>query len=133
MNMLMVTAGIIEENGKFLIAKRKDGDHLANKWEFPGGKIEDGETPEECLKRELNEEFGIETEIGEFVGESQFRYPNQNVTLLGYIVRYISGDFQLNAHKEMKWVKLEDINQVDFANADIPIIEKLKKRIILKS
>ena len=65
--MTTVTCAIIENNGKILIARRAKGQKLAGKWEFPGGKVEDRESPEECLKRELEEEFAIQDEVGEFI------------------------------------------------------------------
>ena len=67
-----VAAAIIEKDGKILIAKRKKGSSLAGKWEFPGGKIEPGESPEECLKREMKEEFDIEALAGDFFCSSKF-------------------------------------------------------------
>jgi len=70
--MVKVTAAIIEKDGKVLIARRRKGSHLEGKWEFPGGKIEQKETPEECLKRELNEEFGIEAQIDEFICSNRY-------------------------------------------------------------
>lgn len=70
--MIDVTAAVIENNSLILSAKRAKGKHLESFWEFPGGKVEPGGTPEECLKRELREEFHIGTEIGEFVAESIF-------------------------------------------------------------
>ena len=69
--MITVTCAIIERNGKILIARRAEGQKLAGKWEFPGGKVEDGESPGECLKRELEEEFGIQSEVREFWGSGQ--------------------------------------------------------------
>lgn len=69
--MKQVTAAVIEKDGRVLIAQRKTGDALAGKWEFPGGKLEPGETPEACLRRELREEFGVETEIGDFICSSE--------------------------------------------------------------
>ena len=72
--LISVTAAILVRDGKILIAQRKSSDHLAGKWEFPGGKIEYGETPEDCLKRELHEEFGIDTRIGVFLAESVYHY-----------------------------------------------------------
>ena len=126
MKIIDVTAAIIEKDGKFLIAKRKKGTHQENKWEFPGGKVESNETLENCLKRELKEEFGIETEIGEFIGDNTFDYGEKTIRLLAFNARYISGEFQLNAHDEIKWITLEEFNQFDFAPADIPIINKIK-------
>lgn len=96
MKTVDVTAAIIEKDGKFLIAKRKKGKHLENKWEFPGGKVELGESHEECLARELEEEFGVITGIAEFVAEGLFDYGDVKIRLLGYRAKYISGYFFIN-------------------------------------
>ena len=125
MKHIDVTAAVIEREGRFLIAKRKPGKHMEHKWEFPGGKIEPLETPGQCLLRELKEEFGIETEIGDFMTESIFEYDDRIVRLLGYDVKYISGDFELNDHSEIKWVFPHEFDQYDFAPADLPIIQKI--------
>ncbi len=73
--MIIVTCAVIERNNQVLIAKRKRGNPLENKWEFPGGKIEPGETPEECLKREPWEEFGIDASVKDFLCSSSYDYP----------------------------------------------------------
>ncbi len=125
MEIIDVTAAIIEKDGKFLIAKRAKGKHLEGKWEFPGGKIEKNETPEECLTRELQEEFGILAKIGDFVAESLFQYGDRNIRLLGYRAKYISGEFRLNAHDDIKWILLNEFSGFDFAEADLPLIEKI--------
>ncbi|MEX1064072.1 MAG: (deoxy)nucleoside triphosphate pyrophosphohydrolase [Candidatus Paceibacterota bacterium] len=125
MKTIDVTAGIINRNGKFLIAKRKKGKHLEGKWEFPGGKIEALETPEECLQRELEEEFGVKVAVADFVAESIFNYGDRVIRLLGYRAEYVSGDFKLNAHDEIKWITTDEFSKFDFAEADLPIIEKL--------
>ena len=125
MKTIDVTAAIIEKDGKFLIAKRKKGKHLENKWEFPGGKIEELETPEECLARELEEEFGIIAEIADFITESFFDYGDRKIRLLGYRAKYISGEFRLNAHDDIKWVSANEFIEFDFAEADLPLIEKI--------
>lgn len=127
MKTIDVTAAIIESNNKFLIAKRKKGKHLEGKWEFPGGKIEHQETPEKCLKRELKEEFGIATEVRDFIGESIFDYGDIKIRLLGYHVQYISGDFRLKDHDEIHWVAKNEFYKYDFADADIPLIEKITR------
>lgn len=125
MEAINVTAAIIENNGRFLIARRKKGKHLENKWEFPGGKIEQQETPQECLTRELKEEFGIIAEIADFVAENVFDYGDRKIRLLGYRAKYISGEFRLNAHDEIRWISLNEFNNFDFAEADIPLIQKI--------
>ena len=125
--MIDVTCAIIEREGKVLIAKRKQGQHLAGKWEFPGGKLEAGETPEECLKRELKEEFGIETLVLEFLAESCFDYKEKSIRLLGYRVQYVSGQFILAAHEAIEWVEPSELSKFDIAEADIPIVQTLVK------
>ncbi len=122
---LMVTAAVIERDGRVLIAKRKNGWRFAGKWEFPGGKIEPNETPEECLRRELHEELGIETEIGNFFCSSTYAYPHATVQLLVYRAFHVSGEYTLYDHQEIRWVLPEDLLQYDFPEADNLVIEKL--------
>src|SRR3989344_7255961 len=125
MKTIDVTAAIIEKNGKFLIARRKKGKHLEYKWEFPGGKVEQQETSEECLVRELKEEFGIIAEVSDFVTESIFDYGDRKIRLLGYRAKYVSGKFKLNAHDKIKWIFASEFGKFDFAEADLPLIEKI--------
>ncbi len=82
--MTTVTCAIIEKEGKILIARRAIDQKLAGKWEFPGGKIEDGESPEECLKRELEEEFVIQTDVGEFITSNKHHYDHISIELLAF-------------------------------------------------
>ena len=126
--MKKVTAAIIIKDGLFFIAKRKKSDKLANKWEFPGGKIENGETAEECLKREIEEELRINVRIGDFFGESFYQYPQGAIQLLAYWVYWDSGSIELMVHDEFKWVSLKELDYYDFAPADIPLVKKLKVR-----
>ncbi|OGS61956.1 MAG: NUDIX hydrolase [Elusimicrobia bacterium RIFOXYB2_FULL_62_6] len=124
--MRQVSAAVIRKNGRILIARRKAGDALAGKWEFPGGKLEPGETPEDCLKRELTEEFGIETEIGKFICSSKFEYKHLAMELLVYSVSHIAGDFIPADHDKIEWVRPEDLGDYDFAGADIPVVKLLQ-------
>lgn len=125
--MKQVTAAVLEKDGKILLAQRRRGDALAGKWEFPGGKLEPGETPEQCLKRELREEFGIEARIGRFVCASRFEYKHFQVELLVYRAEHVSGEFRLNEHDAIAWTDAAGLAAYDLASADIPVAELLLK------
>ena len=125
--IIRVTVAIIESENKILIAQRKANDNLfGGLWEFPGGKIEDGETPEECMARELKEELEIEVEVGTLITSNKHRYPNGIFELLAYKVEHISGNFVLNDHDEVKWITIDEISKFDFPPANTPIINYLK-------
>ena len=126
--MIIVTAAILENGSKVMIAKRKEGKHLAGFWEFPGGKIEDGETAENCLRRELKEEFSIEVEVMDYIGESIFEYPGQRIKLLAYTGKIIQGEIKLHDHEKVEWVKPEEISEYKMAPADIPLIGLYDKK-----
>lgn len=123
--MEKVTAGIIEKDGKILIAKRKTGKCIGAKWEFPGGKLEDGETLEQCLKRELKEELNFEVEIGEFIESSNFFCSDRPIELIAYKVKYLSGNLELCDHEEVKWVLPSELNDYEFTIPDVPIVKKV--------
>ncbi|MBL4903062.1 MAG: (deoxy)nucleoside triphosphate pyrophosphohydrolase [Desulfocapsa sp.] len=98
-----VAAAVFSKGDAVLVARWAPGQHLEKKWEFPGGKIEHGETPEECLRRELKEELGITVEVGDYVGESLYSYTDKTVRLLAYHVKHLSGDFSLTVHDKIDW------------------------------
>jgi 8-oxo-dGTP diphosphatase len=125
--MISVTAAILIKEGKLFIAQRKRGDKLSHKWEFPGGKVEEGEAPEDCLKREMKEEFGIDVSVGKFFGSSIYHYEHGSITLLAYQTQWIAGEFNANAHEEYKWVSFTELGDYDFAPADIPFVESLRR------
>ncbi len=124
---IIVTAAVIENDGKILIGKRKGGIDVEGKWEFPGGKVESGETPEECLKRELFEEFGIETRIGELLCTSSYTYSHGTVILLTYRAYHVSGEFNPTDHDDIRWVAPHELDSFEFAPADIPILKRIKE------
>lgn len=125
--MIDVTAAIFTHEGRILAARRKKGKHLAGFWEFPGGKIEPGETPEQCLTRELFEELGIRVAVTDFVCESIYAYADKTVRLLGYRAVYLSGDFQLHDHDQIRWLTVDTLMSVEWAAADVPIVEELQR------
>ena len=127
MKIIKVVAAILQKEDKILIARKKEGKPLAGYFEFPGGKIEKGETPEESLARELMEEMNIKIDVKEYVGESIYDYGNGKViSLLGYISEIIDGEIKLSDHDRYEWVTLEEINNYKIAPADIQLIDKLR-------
>lgn len=127
-----VAAAVIKKDGRVLLAQRAQGEHLEYKWEFPGGKIEPGETPEECLQRELKEEFSIITQANIFLGENIFHYPDKSIRLLAYEVRWLGGDFILKVHDKIDWVTPDALLLKDLAAADIPIAQIVCEQLIQK-
>ncbi len=123
--MIDVTAAILVKDGKILIAKRTPEDKQPGKWEFPGGKIEAGESARECLKREMQEEFGIEVRVGKFMGESVYHYPHGSIRLLAYLAEWQAGDLALKDHADYAWAQCDRLAEFDFAPADLPFVQKL--------
>lgn len=120
-----VIAALIVKEGKIFIAQRGKKDDLYGKWEFPGGKMEAGETEEECLQRELLEEFGIKAEIGEYFCSSYFEYKDLLMEMRVYYVLSFANEITLYEHKQIKWVEKSELCLYDFPNPDKPIIQKL--------
>ncbi|RXQ94373.1 (deoxy)nucleoside triphosphate pyrophosphohydrolase [Ancylomarina salipaludis] len=123
--IIEVTAAIIRKGNRFLCARRKASSEQGGKWEFPGGKIETNESPEQCLERELHEEFAIQSVCGKFLCENTHDYGDKIIKLKAYFVKHTSGDFQLLAHQQIQWLNLNEMQQLDWAEADLPIVDKL--------
>lgn len=123
---IQVAAAIIYKDGKFLIAKRAHHKHLGGFWEFPGGKIEPGETPENCLLRELDEELKIKVEVIQYLAENTHDYGTLSVVLKAYLCSYLEGEFILTDHDEVKWVRLNELTNYALAPADIPFVKVLE-------
>jgi 8-oxo-dGTP diphosphatase len=125
MASIKVTAAILEKDGRVFIAQRKSKDYLAGKWEFPGGKIEAGETPEECLAREMKEEFDIEVSVGEFLGSNIHHYDHISIELMAYRTFWDGGQITSTDHMDYRWVVVEQLPEFDFAPADRPFADRL--------
>lgn len=126
--MTTVAAAIIIRNGKIFIARRPEGKSLAHHWEFPGGKQETGETLPQTLHRELNEELGINAEIGSFFMKSSYQYEFGTVDINCYFAA-VSPDTEIasNEHEATAWAAPEELKNYNFAPADIPIVNALSK------
>jgi 8-oxo-dGTP diphosphatase len=121
-----VVAAVIEREGKVLVARRKNGIRFGGQWEFPGGKLEDGEEPEKGLERELLEEFGVRTRAEEFLCAVPYRNPLLSIELLAYRVLLVSGDLRPIDHDEIRWVEPLGLDESAFTEPDRPIVSFLK-------
>ncbi len=127
--MLDVVAAIIKNNDRVLIARKKQGKSLEGYWEFPGGKIEVGETPEESLIREIKEELMVEIKIVSYFGENIHDYGKTKVRLMAFIAEIVSGEIVLKDHDAIEWVTVGELDNYFFAPADLPFVNKLKLHI----
>lgn len=115
------------DSDEIFIAKRGPGSRFAHLWEFPGGKIEPGESPEACLAREMAEEFAVDVEVGQFFTESLHTFPGGSILVKAYFCRRRSGDLKLSEHEECRWVPASELVNYDFAPADRPIALRLSR------
>jgi 8-oxo-dGTP diphosphatase len=122
------TAGIVEENGRFLLALRKPGTSIGERWEFPGGKAEPGETPESALVREYEEELGVSIEVGPRLFEGSFLNKKQSYRLLAFSVRITGGEIALTEHSELRWAGVSELPAFAMADSDSLIRDFLLKR-----
>ena len=122
-----VAAALIQdEEGRYLIAQRPRGSHLAGLWEFPGGKREPGETLEACLRRELNEELTADFVVGERLETVRWQYPDRTVVLHFYRCRLGGGAIEPREGQSLAWVRPASLGQYEFPPADLAIIERLR-------
>ena len=127
---IRVAVGVVEDaSGKFLVALRQDGQHLAGLWEFPGGKVESDELPQLALSRELSEEVGICVEHADFLLRIDHDYSEKQVSLFIYLVRQFTGDASGREGQTVRWVSPEELLELEFPEANQQIIDYLKQRI----
>ena len=122
MKHIHVTCAIIERNGLILAAQRSADMNMPLKWEFPGGKIDPGETPEECLIREILEEMDIRICVGASLPSCTHQYSALTVTLYPFICSIESGEIVLHEHSAMNWLPPSELHTLDWAEADLPVI-----------
>lgn len=124
MKIVEVVAAIIKKADKIFITRRSYGE-FQNMWEFPGGKIEVGETRENALIREIKEELELDINKLEYLTTVDYDYPNFHLTMHCYICEICGGSLNLNAHNDAKWVSLEELSSQDWVPADIEVVKKL--------
>ena len=123
--MLRVTCAIIEHDNKILICQRSERMKLPLKWEFPGGKIEDGESKEDCLKREIREELGLEIEIESALTAVEHHYPEFSLCLYPFLCKWTGGSLAIAEHAQAIWVSHDELKNYDWAEADAPVVREI--------
>jgi 8-oxo-dGTP diphosphatase len=128
---ILVTAAVIKRGEKILIAQRKSDSSVEPlKWEFPGGKLEHGETPEKCLAREIKEELNLKIEVGALIAISSHVYKKKtHIVLLCYLCKYKAGQLECLDVEDAKWISPREIRNYKFAAADIPLLNEVKKAL----
>ena len=128
--MIQVVCAIIQFQDKILITQRSAQMKLPLKWEFPGGKINDGEDHKSALQREILEELNMQIEVGKQLTSVQHHYPDFSIELIPYLCATRSNSYRLEEHAQADWVQFEELKNYDFAEADLPIVDELKSFIL---
>ena len=128
MKEIKVVAAIIQKENKILATKRGYGEFI-NMWEFPGGKIEPGETKEEALIREIKEELNIEISVDKFAIDIEYQYPNFYLFMSCFMCSIKEGSIELLEHNDGKWITKEDLNTLNWLPADIDAVNYLKENM----
>ena len=130
--MKRVVAALIVKDGKILVCQRTRHQTMPLKWEFPGGKIEEGEQPRDAMRRELEEELGIDATIGDEVARMRHEYPNgAAVELRFFVVREYAGELENRIFKDIQWAKPVELPSYDFLEADLKLVRDLARGKVL--
>lgn len=132
MKTVKVAAAIIQKGNQVFATQRGYGD-FKDGWEFPGGKIETGETPEEALVREIKEELDTEVEVKELIDTVEYDYPTFHLSMDCFICNIISGNLVLKEHEDAKWLTREMIDSVEWLPADLGLIDKIREDYLCPS
>lgn len=128
MKNIRVSAAIIMKDNKIFVTQRGYGE-FKDWWEFPGGKIEEGETPEECLKREIKEELEADINIDKYLCTVEYDYPNFHLKMECFICSLIDGHLELVEAEDAKFITNDQLDSIDFLPADLLVVKELKKSI----
>ena len=124
---IQVVAAVLFRAGKVLCVQRPENarEYISLKWEFPGGKVEVGESREEALVREIREELSVDIEVSEFLLTVEHTYPDFHLTMHVFKCVLDQGEITLNEHVALKWLSVDELDQLDWAAADIPVVKSL--------
>ena len=126
MKAVKVVAAIIAEKGRIFATQRGYGE-FKDGWEFPGGKIEEGETPQQALVREIKEELDTEVEVGDLLGTVEYDYPTFHLSMQCFLCKIKSGSLNLKEHEAARWLAEDGLDSVDWLPADIEVLEWIRK------
>lgn len=133
MKTIRVVAAIIkavnEKGDPMIFATQRGYGDLKGGWEFPGGKIEEGETPQEALKREIMEELDTEITVGELIDTIEYDYPTFHLSMDCFWAEIVSGDLVLKEHEAARWLTKDELNDVEWLPADVTLVEKIRRRV----
>lgn len=124
-NLIRVVGAVFHDGERFLACRKKPGKPLEGHWEFPGGKIEPGETPEQALAREIREELNLIAEVGQKVTTTTYEYDFATIELTTFYCTLVDGDLRLTDHDDAKWVTSTEAAHLTWAPADIPAVEAI--------
>lgn len=125
MKTIRVVAAVIKKDNRIFCTQRGYGD-FKGYWEFPGGKIEDGETPQEALIREIKEELDVDISVGEMIKTIEYDYPEFHLSMDCFLCELISGEIELKEHEDAKWLDKSNVDSVDWLPADKGLIKQIK-------
>lgn len=126
MKTIEVVAGVIKDGNRIFATQRGYGD-FKDGWEFPGGKMEPGETPEQALVRELKEELAVDVNVGEKICTVEYDYPNFHLTMHCFYACIVSGALTLLEHEASKWLNRESLNTVNWLPADVEVVKRISE------
>lgn len=126
MKVVKVVAAIIAEKGRIFATQRGYGE-FKDGWEFPGGKIEEGETPQQALVREIQEELDTEVEVGDLLGTVEYDYPTFHLSMQCFLCRIKSGRLNLKEHEAARWLAEDELDSVDWLPADIEVLDWIRR------
>lgn len=128
MKNIRVAAAVIRKDDKIFATQRGYGE-FKDGWEFPGGKIEEGETPEQALVREIREELNTEIRVGERIGTVEYDYPKFHLSMDCFWCEIVQGMLELKEHEAAKWLTKDTLHSVEWLPADVGVIEKIEERL----
>ena len=126
MKTIRVVAAVIKKENKIFCTQRGCGD-FKGYWEFPGGKIEDGETPQEALVREIKEELDVDISVGKMIKTIEYDYPEFHLSMDCFMCSIVRGELTLLEHESAKWLPIDDVWQVKWLPADVQVVEAILK------